>query len=179
MTRPDVRHRGAARYLRGAVGVAGELLVTLGVVLGLFVGWQLVWTDVVADGEQSAVVSRLAAEFSEPEGADPADLGEAVAIVRIPRFGRDYARPLYEGTDRATLQRGIGHYPGTPGPGEIGNFAIAGHRTTYGKPFNRIAELRDSDLVIVETREAYFAYQVFDRAVVLPTQTEVVLPVPG
>jgi len=189
MSHPDVRPGGATRYLRGAAGIAGELLITFGVVLALFVGWQVVWTDVVADGEQSTVVSRLEAEFSPsgPAAVDPptaapeapAELGEAFAIVRIPRFGSDYARPLYEGTERPTLQRGIGHYQGTAGPGEVGNFSMAGHRTTYGKPFSQIAELADGDLVIVETRDAYFVYRVYDHGIVQPTQTEVILPVPG
>ena len=175
--------RTAGWYLRGVVGLFGELLVTLGVVLGLFVGWQLFWTDVVADQQQAGVVAHLEAGFSlsnpQPEGESPREPGSAFAVVRIPRFGADYARPVYRGTDRLTLQRGIGHYPGTAEPGEVGNFAIAGHRTTYGKPFSRIAELRTGDRVIVETAESYFVYRVYADEVVLPTQVEVVLPVPG
>jgi len=185
MSQPSVR-RGAARYLRGAAGIAGELLITLGVVLVLFVGWQLVWTDVVADGDQAGAVAAMQEEFraagpgtDDPSAAPAGQPGAAFAIVRVPRFGADYARPVYEGTARGILQRGIGHYAGTAGPGELGNFALAGHRTTYGKPFRGIAELRDGDLVIVETREAYFVYKVYDRAIVPPTRTEVILPVPG
>lgn len=195
---PDVTaspRRGAGWYLRGVAGLVGELLITLGVVLGLFVAWQVIWTDVVADGEQSTVVNELEEQFTRDELAPrppapsasaptpatvaPAELGDAFAIVRIPRFGSDYARPLFEGTDRSTLQKGIGHYSRTALPGEVGNFAMAGHRTTYGKPFSRIAELRDGDLVIVETSASYFVYKVVDHLVVLPTQTEVILPVPG
>ncbi|MEN0072252.1 MAG: class E sortase [Propionicimonas sp.] len=188
MSHDDLRPRGAGWFLRGVVGIAGELMITLGAVLALFVAWQLLWTDVVADTEQSTVVSELEEEFRlGPTVVDPttaptvpaADLGDAFAIIRIPRFGADYARPLYEGTDRHTLQQGIGHYAETAGPGEVGNFSMAGHRTTYGKPFSRIAELRDGDLVIVETRDSYFVYKVYDHAIVLPTQTEVILPVPG
>ncbi len=182
---PDRRRPGrtAGWYLRGAVGLFGELLVTLGVVLGLFVGWQLVWTDVVADQQQAGVVANLQGGFSlgEPrsEGQSPGGLGDAFAIVRIPRFGADYARPLYEGTDRGTLQKGIGHYPETVLPGEVGNFAMAGHRTTYGKPFSRIAELRTGDRIIVETADEFVVYRVYAQRIVLPTQVEVVLPVPG
>lgn len=186
MSSADVRRRGAGWYLRGAIGIVGELLITAGVVLGLFVAWQLVWTDVVADGEQQTAVSRLEEEFRlpgptvvDPKTVPAADLGDAFAILRIPRFGADYARPVYEGTARVTLQQGIGHYAETAAPGETGNFSVAGHRTTYGKPFSRIAELRDGDLVIVETRDAYFVHKVYDSAIVDPTQTEVILPVPG
>ena len=175
--------RTAGWYLRGVVGLVGELLVTLGVVLGLFVGWQLGWTDVVADRQQAGVVANLGARFSSSnprsDGHAPEELGEAVAIVRIPRFGADYARPLYEGTGSATLQKGIGHYPDTVLPGEVGNFSMAGHRTTYGKPFSRIAELRTGDRIIVETADGFFVYRVYAHRIVLPTQVEVVLPVPG
>ena len=177
-------HRAAGGRVRGLVGLLGELLVTLGVVLGLFVAWQVLWTDVVADQEQAATITtlenRFSAEPAQPPASEPEPLeGDAFAIVRIPRFGADYARPIYEGTDRATLQRGVGHYPDTALPGEVGNFSIAGHRTTYGKPFSRIAELRQGDLVIVETAESFFLYRVYSDQIVVPTQVEVVLPVPG
>lgn len=177
--------RGIGWFIRGIVGIIGELMITVGVVLGLFVAWQLVWTDVVGDGTQAAVVSELEDSFRlrqtsiEPTVLEPAELGEAFAIVRIPRFGKTYAKPLFEGTDRLILQKGIGHYPDTVLPGEIGNFAMAGHRTTYGKPFNKIAELKHGDLVIIETAEAYFVYEVYEDLLVLPTQTEVVAPVPS
>ncbi len=170
------------RVVRGAVGLLGELLVTLGVVLLLFVGWQLWWTDVVSDADAAQVVATIEQQLDTP-GSDfvqpgKAKLGDAYAIVRIPRFGADYARPLYQGTTREVLQRGIGHYVDTEMPGEIGNFAMAGHRTTYGKPFNRVAELRDGDVVLVETKDSYFVYRVTGHQIVPPTQTSVLLPVP-
>lgn len=179
--------RGVGWYVRGVVGLIGELMITVGVVLGLFVAWELVWTDVVADNEQAAVVTQILDDWNDvpPAGqtgdqtVPPAELGKAFAIVRIPRFGADYQRPLFEGTDRLTLQKGIGHYPETVKPGEIGNFSMAGHRTTYGKPFNQIADLRKGDLVIVETKDSYFVYEVYEDLIVLPNQVEVVLPVPS
>lgn len=186
----DTRPRHAAparrRYLRGVLGIVGELMITAGVVLGLFVAWQLLWTDVVGDGEQAETVSQLEDSFRVPTDHDdapatrkPAEFGDAFAILRIPRFGPAYAKPVLEGTDRLTLQKGIGHYPESVMPGEIGNFAVAGHRTTYGKPFNKVAELKAGDLIIVETRESYFVYEVYEDLIVAPTQTEVVAPVPG
>ncbi|PFG15664.1 sortase A [Propionicimonas paludicola] len=170
------------RVVRGAVGLLGELLVTLGVLLLLFVGWQLWWTDVVSDADAAQVVSTIEQELNTPDSSfvqpGKAKLGDAYAIVRIPRFGATYARPLYQGTTRAVLQRGVGHYLETAMPGEIGNFAMAGHRTTYGKPFNRIAELRDGDVVLIETKDSYFVYRVTGHQIVPPTQVSVLLPVP-
>lgn len=168
--------------MRGALGLLGEVLVTLGVVLLLFVGWQLWWTDVVSDADAAQVVATIEQQIDEPGSTfvQPGDakLGDAYAIVRIPRFGASYARPLYEGTTRDVLQRGIGHYVGTALPGEVGNFAMAGHRTTYGKPFNRIAELRAGDVVLVETKDSYFVYRVSGHQIVPPSQVSVLLPVP-
>jgi len=170
------------RVVRGVTGLLGEVLVTLGVILLLFVGWQLWWTDVVSDADAAQVVATIEQEIDTPGSSfvqpSQVKLGDAYAIVRIPRFGAKYARPLYEGTTRDVLQRGIGHYVGTVMPGEIGNFAMAGHRTTYGKPFNQIAELRDGDAIVVETKDSYFVYRVSGHQIVPPTQTSVLLPVP-
>ena len=168
------------RVVRGVAGLLGELLVTLGVVLLLFVGWQLWWTDVVSDADAAQVVDTLQADFDDPEWVQPkhVKIGDAFAIVRIPRFGAKYARPLYEGTTTDVLQRGIGHYVDTAGPGEVGNLAMAGHRTTYGKPFNKIAEMKKRDVVLVETKEAWYVYRVTGHEIVAPNQVSVLLPVP-
>ncbi len=166
------------RVLRQLLGLLGELLITAGAFLLLFVGWQLWWTDVVSDADARTVVSQL---HSDPDAwVQPGrvTLGDAFAIVRIPRFGADFARPVYEGTTREVLQRGIGHYVGTQLPGEVGNFAVAGHRTTYGKPFNLIATLKTGDVVLVETTDTSFVYRITGSEIVAPTQTSVLLPVP-
>lgn len=164
------------RILRGSLGLLGELLITAGVLVLLFIGWQLWWTDVIAEADARQTVRTLENRFDAPVAA--AELGDATAIVRIPRFGTDYARPLYDGVDRATLSRGIGHYPQTVGPGEVGNFAIAGHRTTYGKPFNQIDRLRSGDAIIIETRDHVHLYRVSADQIVAPDQASVLLPVP-
>lgn len=166
------------RVVRSVIGLLGELLITAGLFLLLFVGWQLWWTDVVSDVDANRSVALLQQDFGASASTAPVELGEAFAIVHIPRFGADYARPLYEGTDRETLQRGVGHYPDTAMPGEVGNFSMAGHRTTYGKPFNRIAELRAGDVIVIETHDTFFVYRATDHLIVAPSRGTVVLPVP-
>ena len=174
-----------ANAVRVLVRTIGELLITAGVLLGLFLVWQLFWTDVVANREQAREVVALSQSFQITEAApqqqqEPAPIpGEAFAIIHIPRFGDDYARPILEDTHLGILERGVGHYVGTAMPGEIGNFAIAGHRTTYGAPFNRIAELQPGDVIVIETRDAYHSYVVDHHVIVRPWQTEVIEPVPG
>ncbi len=172
---------------RRLVGGAGELLITLGVLLLLFAAWQLWWTDVVADRAQARIVQTLEDGFAHGEAAPvgangiPAAIGTdgAFAVVRIPRFGDDYARPVIEGTGRPVLALGVGHYVGTAGPGQVGNFAVAGHRTTYGRPFHDVDQLVDGDRVVVETAGDVYVYEVTSREVVRPGDVGVIGPVPG
>ena len=167
------------------VGVLGELLITLGLVVLLFVGWQLWWTDVTADRAQAQTIQTLERDFGHSPGVGDANVtpkavpfGKAFAIMRIPRFGSSYARPILEGTNHDVLTQGIGHYAGTAMPGQVGNFAVAGHRTTYGKPFTDINTLRAGDVIIVETRSAYVVYSVQRHVIVTPDHVEVAAPVP-
>ena len=105
--------------------------------------------------------------------APPADVvpGDALGLLRIPRIGVDKA--VVEGVSRADLRKGPGHYPGTPMPGQPGNAAIAGHRTTYGAPFYRLDQLSPGDVIAVTTRQGEFRYLVERKRVVPPSQTNV------
>lgn len=189
--------------MRAVVRTLGELLVTAGALVLLFLVWQVFWTDVVADRAQARTTDALVEQWDaaltepgpepsadEPEPAPaPADDGsaqvvadlpsQALALLRVPRFGEDYVRPVLEGTGETVLQQGVGHYDGTALPGEVGNFAIAGHRTTWGAPFNPIAELVDGDVVVVETAEEFHVYRVEVTEIVLPTDVRVIAPVPS
>lgn len=167
------------------VGVLGELLITAGVLVLLFLVWQLWWTDVVAGRAQAQEVTRIERSFAAPTPTPTDDrvhlaapTGEAFALIRVPRFGSGWVRPVIEGTTADILAQGVGHYPGTALPGAVGNFAVAGHRTTYGAPFNRIDTLRTGDRVVIETATAYDVYVVRSHEVVRPTQVDVVAPVP-
>lgn len=172
------------RIVRGIVGLLGELLITAGAFLLLFVGWQLFWTDVVSDADAAQVVSAMEQSLNDPTTSDgwvqpkKAKLGDAYAIIRIPRFGAKYARPIYQGITRDVLMRGVGHYMDTQNVGEVGNFAMAGHRTTYGKPFSRIAELKKGDVILIETVDKFYVYRITSDEIVLPSQYSVVYPVP-
>lgn len=182
------------RALRAFVGAVGELAVTLGVLLLAFAGWQLWWTDLEANRAQAQAVTRIEQEFAAPAvpedvTPDPAPaeavvrptvpLGDAFALIRVPRFGSEFIRPVREGTTKDILADGVGHYVGPALPGEVGNFATAGHRTTYGKPYSDIDALRAGDLIVIETKAAYYVYAVTSHEIVLPSATEVIQPVPG
>ena len=190
------RSSRASSVAYGAVGVLGELLITLGVLLLAFLVWQLWWTDVEGDRAQAEVVQELgypeppvaAAEVAvaQPRYDEPPVLpepahGESFGTLTVPRWTGEPARPLSQGTDRSTVLDvlGIGHYEGTAMPGGVGNFALAGHRVTYGKPFNRIEELQVGDPLVVWTPDAWYVYRVTSSQVVLPPDVEVIAPVPN
>ena len=178
----------------GIVGVLGELLITAGVLTGLFVVWQLWWTDVVALREQEQVLHAL--EWTPPPVAvdtppqprrdePPVDpepaFGEVFAQMYVPRFGADWVAPIAGGVDRRQILDvlGVGHYPGTAMPGELGNFSLAGHRTTFGRPFHLIADLQPGDPIVIRTETTWYVYRMTSNAIVYPRQVEVVSPVPG
>ena len=175
------------KALRWVFGTLGEVLITFGLLVLLFVSWQLWWTDVTANREQAVTIQDLERDFGHsdrPKAADPlatlskVPFGQAFAIVRIPRLGAEYARPVLEGSDHDTLTKGIGHYPGTAMPAQVGNFAVSGHRTTYGRPLHNIDKLKKGDIIVVETKASYIVYAVDRDLIVDPYRVEVIAPVP-
>ncbi|MEW2611386.1 class E sortase [Streptomyces sp. NPDC047880] len=105
--------------------------------------------------------------------------GQAFAVLRVPRFGAGFAPVIVEGVSPQALQKGPGHFPRTALPGETGNFAVAGHRTGWGQPFNRLTELRRGDTIAVEWRGTTYTYQITRSKVVEPSDVGVLHPVPG
>jgi sortase A len=179
--------------LRAAARGLGELMVTLGVLLLLFLAWQLWWTDVTASRVQDQLTHQLQQSWKPPPHPGPTSAGptapiddpalklsdgKAFALIHIPRFGKSYVRPILQGVELPVLDRGVGHYPDSAGPGAVGNFAVAGHRVTYAKPFNLIAELQPGDPIVVETATAWYVYRVQRHEIVTPDRVDVVAPVP-
>lgn len=132
---------------------------------------------------------RLGSAFDDPELRDryrtrTIGVGEVLTRLQIPKLGVDVL--VVEGTTPAALRAGAGHYPGTPLPGEAGNVAIAGHRTTFGRPFNRLDEMRPGDEVILSTPFNKFYYKAVkpfaghsNPWVVTPLDFSVVANTPG
>jgi sortase A len=186
--------------LARVLGAIGRACITAGVLILLFVAYQLWGTGV----REAQAQNRLEDEFEErlsdlgldgetdggtatgdtatnapgaptsttvgPPPPPPAE-GGAMAQIRIPDIGVD--KIVVEGVDVADLKRGPGHYPDSPLPGQPGNAAIAGHRTTYGAPFNRIDELEPGDEILVTTVQGAFRYEVREQLIVSPDQVEV------
>jgi len=106
-----------------------------------------------------------------PTTADP-KVGTPIGLLSIPRLGM-HGAAVVEGTDENQLQQGPGHYQGTSLPGQAGNVAIAGHRTTYGAPFYDLNQLQPGDPIYIQTSQGIFGYQVVGSHVVLPSNTTV------
>lgn len=213
--KPD---QGEALVRFDAVGLAkvlnmvGRVFITAGVLILLFVAYQLWGTGIREAQAQSRLKNqfkeRLATTTTAPpptttttssgsSGSDtiatlppvtapatsaPAE-GDAVGQIQIPKIGLDAI--FVEGVSDDDLKSGPGHYPSTPLPGQKGNAAIAGHRTTYGAPFSSIDELAPGDEITVTTVQGKFVYDVMRQEdgsghiVVNPDQTEVLDEMPG
>jgi sortase A len=170
----------------------GQLLITVGVLILLFVAYELWGTGFYTQAQQHKLENNIQQEWktSGPDistvSVDKVPLGTGVAVLFIPRLGRHYHFVVVEGTGFTDLQRGPGHYPGTALPGQVGNFAVAGHRTTYLHPFKDIANLRRGDYIVLETKSHWFTYRIEDipgtnipwKEIVEPTAVQVAYAVP-
>ena len=104
--------------------------------------------------------------------------GDSLTRIKIPRLGVDTV--VVEGTTASALRAGAGHYPSTPLPCEVGNVAIAGHRTTYGRPFHDLDLLQPGDRITLETPVGQCTYEMrVGPFIVAPTQVQVVNNTPN
>ncbi len=148
--------------LRRPGGRRGISVLTLVLFLaGLSMFAYPVFTDVYSRVEQG----QLREQFRDPEVQAAyrerrVEVGKGLTTMRIPKIGVEVL--VVEGTTPAALRAGAGHYVDTPLPGEAGNVAIAGHRTTYGRPLNRMDELGPGDIVELETPFAVHTYRAVD-----------------
>ncbi|MCC9308016.1 class E sortase [Kitasatospora sp. RB6PN24] len=166
---PVVRPKERKRVI--AARLVGELFITTGLVMLLFVAYQLWWTNVQADAIADGTRDKLEQQFDHPTAPPPGPgqsapppafaPGKGFAIIHVPKIG--LTDPVAEGTDTTkVLDHGlVGHYTGTSMPWDpSGNFAVAGHRTTHGQPFRKLAELAPGDKIVVETGTDYYTYEV-------------------
>jgi sortase A len=163
-------------------GWTGRMMIRAGVLLLLFVAYQLWGTGIHTSRAQDDLARRFRAALeaasnppagesataATPPATAPADLpppepGSPVGRILIPDIGVDFI--IVEGVELRYLENGPGHFPNTPLPGQPGNSALAGHRTTFAAPFHRLDELAPGDLVTVETLQGTFTYEVLPQAV--------------
>lgn len=186
--------------MRHVVSGTGKVLVTLGILILLFVGYQLWGTGIYTARAQNQLEKDFNAALRQtgsppttfptgstepsptvatapsvttlapPSAPNPAE-SDVVGHLVIPKIGVDVF--VIQGTDDSDLRKGPGHYPATPFPGQRGNAAIAGHRTTYGAPFGDLDGLEVGDTIQITTLQGSFDYRVYDTLIVSPTDSEV------
>ncbi|MEW2288044.1 class E sortase [Streptomyces sp. NPDC047841] len=163
----------------------GEVFITTGVLMLLFVTYQLWWTNVRAHAQAGSETHQLQDDWANgkrnPGVFEP---GQGFAILHIPKL--DVVAPIAEGvSNKRVLDKGmVGHYGEAPlktamPDARTGNFGLAAHRNTHGEPFRYINRLKAGDAVVVETQDTYFVYKVTSMLPVTPpSNTSVLNPVP-
>ncbi|WP_411081596.1 class E sortase [Streptomyces sp. cmx-18-6] len=163
----------------------GEIFISLGVLMLLFVTYQLWWTNVRAEQIAGKEKNRIQEEWAKGAGKPGTFApGQGFAIMHIPKL--DVVVPIAEGiSNEKVLDRGmLGHY----GEGKLktampedkqGNFAVAGHRNTHGEPFRYVNKLSPGDPIVVETRDAYYTYEMTSvLPQTMPSNISVIEPIP-
>ncbi|MFM9368907.1 class E sortase [Streptomyces sp. Da 82-17] len=188
LSRVEARRAERARRPSPAVVASravGELFISVGVLMLLFVAYQLWWTNVRAGQEAGSEASRIQENWAngkrKPGAFEP---GQGFAIMHIPRL--DVVVPVAEGIDKErVLDRGmVGHYAEgalkTAMPSaKKGNFAVAGHRNTHGEPFRYVNQLEKGDEIVVETQDKYYVYAMQSiLPQTSPSNTGVIDPIP-
>jgi LPXTG-site transpeptidase (sortase) family protein len=175
----------AGTVFRTTIRSAGEIMITFGLVLLLFAGYEIWGKAAIIDAHQNDLDQQLGQEWNGPAddptvgpsspavGAPPP--GNAVARLYIPKLDKHWV--VVEGVTQKAIRYAPGHYPNSAMPGDVGNFSVAGHRTRA--IFWRLDEVHDGDAIVVETKDAWFVYRVSSTEIVKPTAVEVVAPVPG
>jgi len=172
----------------------GQVLVFVGIVVILFTAYQLWGTGLFEARSQDHlrtelehVIARRALDAPEPAPSPagtlpalaplvlPPPTGAPIGILRIPSIGLDQV--VVEGVGTAQLRSGPGHYPETPLPGEAGNVAIAGHRTTYAHPFYDLSDVRPGAAIDISTTQGQFVYRATGTIVVSPSDVAVLDPI--
>ncbi|KAB1149366.1 class E sortase [Streptomyces luteolifulvus] len=180
--------------MRAVVRTVSELCITAGTLIVLLVVYVLFWTGVRADGAMEHQIDLLQDQWARssarpsasggdaaagPEEPAPYTYGRPFALMYIPRLGFTWNKPVLEGTGTGVLKKGLGHYARTAQLGQKGNFAVAGHRRTYGDPFKDFPKLRRGDAVVLTDGLTWFTYRI-DRGPykTVPSDVEVIDAVP-
>lgn len=172
---PVIRFLRKNRWARRGLSVlsAGLLIAAVGML-----GYP-VFTNFQSDRIQGRLTRELASpalEQSYRQGK--LQEGDALTRIKIPSLNVDTV--VVEGTGASALRAGAGHYPATPLPCEIGNVAIAGHRTTYGKPFANLDRMSAGDVITLETPVGSCTYELTGKPfIVSPRDLSVVADTPG
>jgi sortase A len=158
---------GSRAIARSAASLGGELLITAGLLVGLYVVYLLTWTSFVAHAEARADVCTLRQKW-------------AASVNVLPQLRNPQVWPVLDGVLQKELSQGVGWYPTSQLPGQVGNFAVAAHRRTWGDMFRYLDEVKPGDSVIVQVGDTTYTYRVLEAPVYVdPSAVDVLDRVPG
>jgi sortase A len=170
---------GSLRLARRVVSLAGELLITGGVLVGLYLAYLLSWTSVVAHREAHGDVCALRHAWASSVNVEPRE-AQPFATIQIPQLRNPSVWPILDGVVQTELSQGVGWYPTTQLPGEVGNFAVAAHRRTWGDMFRYLNEATTGDTIIVQDGNTTYTYRVLEDPVYVdPSAGDVLDRIPG
>lgn len=160
------RPRGRAASV---VSVVGELLITAGLVLALFVVYSLWWTNVVADRHEARESKQVRQMWEkQPPGAPgrTLDTADGIGFLHVPAMGGNYEVLVKKGTSTKVLNEGVAGYYTRPTPAAmpwdpVGNFTLAAHRDGHGAKFHAIDKIRTGDPIVFETKDTWYVYKVY------------------
>ncbi|MFE9836144.1 class E sortase [Streptomyces sp. NPDC005551] len=159
------RRRGPGR-IATAVSVFGELLITAGLVLGLFVVYSLWWTNVIADRAAHKEADQVRDTWLDHRGGPGAlDTRNGIGFLHVPAM-RNGEVLVKKGTSAKVLNNGVAGYYTDPVKSALpqdgkGNFTLAAHRDGHGAKFHNIDKLRKGDPIVFETKDDWYVYRVF------------------
>jgi sortase A len=171
----EVRSRKSAKILNAL----SDVLITFAIFAIMFAGYQTVWSMYISEKNVSVAKAEIELQWAETPAAEP-ELHKGFALAYIPRLkDKVWELPITHGVDPDDLISGLGHYPENALPGEKGNFAMAGHRSTYGEPLANIDQLKQDDEVIIQTAGNWYVYKLILDEIVEPDAMWVLDPNPG
>lgn len=161
------------------MSAVSDVLITFALLAVLYAGYQTVWTGLMSQKSTDKAVAELEVQWKESPEISPV-LHKGFALAYIPRLkDKVWGLPITQGVEAEDLHAGLGHYVETPLPGEEGNFAIAGHRSTYGEPLANIDQLQQDDEVIIRTGTNWYTYKLLMTAIVEPDEMWTIDENPG
>ena len=188
---PDGPSRGD--HIRTGIRGLAQVFITLGLVLLLFSAYEVWFTGVLTHRAQDRLKSELdrqwetnddpviAAQRPAKPGAKVRSipLGDGFALIYVPDFGTDYVYTVVEGTGMPELNEGPGHYVDSVLPGQVGNFALAGHRVGKGSPFLNLDKLKAGSAIVIRTKTYWYTYRVLGDAATRNARASSPLGIPG
>jgi LPXTG-site transpeptidase (sortase) family protein len=152
--------------IAAAVSLIGELLITAGLILGLFVVYSLWWTNVIADRQAQKEGDKVRRSWAAPVSPGKLDTKDGIGFLHVPAMGKNFEVLVKKGTTTDVLNQGVAGYYTSPVKAAMpwdtkGNFTLAAHRDGHGAKFHNIDKIKDGDPVVFEDRDTWYVYKVY------------------